>query len=177
MSRRSRAKRRMWSDSRPALRGRSRPWDARVPTGAFGMPSGEVMPSAGSGETFMRACAWAAPQPNSTAAAAIAKRVISMLLVLVHQSTQASETRVDGMASIGFRYAAYAHVSVADRLEHLKPVALRNLIECREIVIQLPDEFFRLHGLCQLREPFEVGKQNRCCIIEAGCDPIAALKF
>src|SRR5215470_4069076 len=87
------------------------------------------------------------------------------------------ETRVDGMASIGFRYAAYAHVSVADRLEHLKPVALRNLIECREIVIQLPDEFFRLHGLCQLREPFEVGKQNRCCIIEAGCDPIAALKF
>jgi hypothetical protein len=27
------------------------------PTGAFGMPSGEVMPSAGRGETFMRACA------------------------------------------------------------------------------------------------------------------------
>jgi hypothetical protein len=27
------------------------------PTGAFGMPSGDVMPSAGSGETFMRACA------------------------------------------------------------------------------------------------------------------------
>jgi hypothetical protein len=27
------------------------------PTGALGMPSGEVMPSAGSGETFMRACA------------------------------------------------------------------------------------------------------------------------
>jgi hypothetical protein len=27
------------------------------PTGAFGMPSGDVMPSAGRGETFMRACA------------------------------------------------------------------------------------------------------------------------
>src|SRR5262249_39391307 len=27
------------------------------PTGAFGMPSGDVMPSAGSGATFMRACA------------------------------------------------------------------------------------------------------------------------
>jgi hypothetical protein len=27
------------------------------PTGALGMPSGDVMPSAGSGETFMRACA------------------------------------------------------------------------------------------------------------------------
>jgi hypothetical protein len=27
------------------------------PTGALGMPSGEVMPSAGRGETFMRACA------------------------------------------------------------------------------------------------------------------------
>jgi hypothetical protein len=27
------------------------------PTGAFGMPSGEVMPSAGRGETFMRVCA------------------------------------------------------------------------------------------------------------------------
>src|SRR5262249_4652267 len=65
--------------------------DARVPTGAFGMPSGEVMPSAGSGETFMRACAWAAPQPNSTAAAAIAKRVISMLLVLVQQSIERFE--------------------------------------------------------------------------------------
>jgi hypothetical protein len=27
------------------------------PTGALGMPSGDVMPSAGRGETFMRACA------------------------------------------------------------------------------------------------------------------------
>jgi hypothetical protein len=46
------------------------------PTGAFGMPSGDVMPSAGRGETFMRACAWAEPQPKRTAAVAIAKRVI-----------------------------------------------------------------------------------------------------
>jgi len=46
------------------------------PTGAFGMPSGDVMPSAGSGATFMRACAWAQPQPKRTAAVAIAKRVI-----------------------------------------------------------------------------------------------------
>jgi hypothetical protein len=29
------------------------------PTGAFGMPSGDVMPSAGRGERLMRACAWA----------------------------------------------------------------------------------------------------------------------
>jgi hypothetical protein len=34
------------------------------PTGALGMPSGEVMPSAGRGETFMRACAEAEPQPK-----------------------------------------------------------------------------------------------------------------
>jgi hypothetical protein len=27
------------------------------PTGALGMPSGDVMPSAGRGETFIRACA------------------------------------------------------------------------------------------------------------------------
>src|SRR6516225_11470340 len=87
------------------------------------------------------------------------------------------KTRVDGMASIGFRYAAHAHISVADRLEHLKPVALRNLIKCREIVIKLPDEFFRLQALCQLREALEIGKQNRCCIVEAGCNPVAALKF
>src|SRR6516165_3423732 len=46
------------------------------PTGAFGMPSGDVMPSAGSGATFMRACAEAKPQPKRTAAVAIAKRVI-----------------------------------------------------------------------------------------------------
>jgi hypothetical protein len=46
------------------------------PTGALGMPSGDVMPSAGSGETFMRACAWAEPQPKRTAAVATAKRVI-----------------------------------------------------------------------------------------------------
>jgi hypothetical protein len=46
------------------------------PTGALGMPSGEVMPSAGRGETFMRACAEAEPQPRRTAATAIAKRVI-----------------------------------------------------------------------------------------------------
>jgi hypothetical protein len=46
------------------------------PTGAFGMPSGDVMPSAGSGATFIRACAWAEPQPKRTAAVAIAKRVI-----------------------------------------------------------------------------------------------------
>ena len=31
------------------------------PTGAFGMPSGDVMPSAGRGEMFMRACAQAEP--------------------------------------------------------------------------------------------------------------------
>jgi hypothetical protein len=31
------------------------------PTGALGMPSGDVMPSAGRGETFMRTCAWAEP--------------------------------------------------------------------------------------------------------------------
>jgi len=46
------------------------------PTGAFGMPSGDVMPSAGRGETFMRACAWAEAQPKRTAAVATAKRVI-----------------------------------------------------------------------------------------------------
>jgi len=46
------------------------------PTGAFGMPSGDVIPSAGSGATFMRACARAEPQPKRTAAVAIAKRVI-----------------------------------------------------------------------------------------------------
>jgi hypothetical protein len=46
------------------------------PTGALGMPSGDVMPSAGRGETFMRACAEAEPQPKRTAAIAIAKRVI-----------------------------------------------------------------------------------------------------
>jgi hypothetical protein len=46
------------------------------PTGAFGMPRGDVMPSAGRGETFMRACAWAEPQPNRTAAVAITKCVI-----------------------------------------------------------------------------------------------------
>ena len=39
------------------------------PTGALGMPSGDVMPSAGKGETFMEACACAAPQPKSDAAA------------------------------------------------------------------------------------------------------------
>ena len=46
------------------------------PTGALGMPSGEVMPSAGRGETFMRACAEAELQPRRTAVIAIAKRVI-----------------------------------------------------------------------------------------------------
>jgi hypothetical protein len=53
------------------------------PTGALGMPSGEVMPSAGRGETFMRACAEAEPQPRRTAAIAIAKRVI-MIRPLFH---------------------------------------------------------------------------------------------
>jgi len=46
------------------------------PTGALGMPSGDVMPNAGSGETFMRAWAWAEPQPRRTVAVATAKRVI-----------------------------------------------------------------------------------------------------
>jgi len=45
------------------------------PTGAFGMPSGDVMPSAGRGKTFMRACAWAEPQHKRTAAVRIVKRV------------------------------------------------------------------------------------------------------
>jgi hypothetical protein len=46
------------------------------PTGAFGMPSGDVTPSAGRGEVLMGACAWATPQPRRTAAVATAKRVI-----------------------------------------------------------------------------------------------------
>ena len=46
------------------------------PTGAFEMPSGDVIPSAGSGATFMRACARAEPQPKRTAAVDIAKRII-----------------------------------------------------------------------------------------------------
>ena len=46
------------------------------PTGAFGMPSGDVTPSAGRGEVLMGACAWAAPQPRRTAAVATAKRAI-----------------------------------------------------------------------------------------------------
>jgi hypothetical protein len=45
------------------------------PTGALGIPSGDVMPSAGSGETFMPTCAWAEPQPKTTAAVTTAKRV------------------------------------------------------------------------------------------------------
>jgi hypothetical protein len=53
------------------------------PTGALGMPSGDVMPSAGRGETFMRACAEAEPQPKRTTAVAIAKRVI-MIRPLFH---------------------------------------------------------------------------------------------
>jgi hypothetical protein len=53
------------------------------PTGALGMPSGDVMPSAGRGETFMRVCAEAEPQPKSTAAVAITKRVI-MIRPLFH---------------------------------------------------------------------------------------------
>ena len=46
------------------------------PTGAFGMPSGDVMPSAGRGEMFMRACAKAELLPKRSAAVATAKRVI-----------------------------------------------------------------------------------------------------
>ena len=46
------------------------------PTGALGMPSGDAMPKAGSGETLMRACALAELQPRSTAAIATAKRAI-----------------------------------------------------------------------------------------------------
>jgi hypothetical protein len=45
------------------------------PTGAFGMPSGDVMPSAGRGERLMRACAWAELLPKRTAAIVTAKRV------------------------------------------------------------------------------------------------------
>src|SRR5260370_7579912 len=41
------------------------------PTGAFGMPNGDVMPSAGSGDTFMRVCAYADPQPKRTTPAPI----------------------------------------------------------------------------------------------------------
>jgi hypothetical protein len=46
------------------------------PTGAFGMPSGDVRPSGGRGEVLRGACASAAPQPRRTAAVATAKRVI-----------------------------------------------------------------------------------------------------
>src|SRR5262249_61569086 len=45
------------------------------PTGALGMPSGEVSPSGGSGEGFRGACAKAAPPPKTTAAVATSKRV------------------------------------------------------------------------------------------------------
>jgi hypothetical protein len=46
------------------------------PTGAFGMPRGDVMPSAGRGETFIRVCASAELLQKRTAAVATAKRII-----------------------------------------------------------------------------------------------------
>jgi hypothetical protein len=46
------------------------------PTGAFGMPSGDVMPSAGRGEMFMRACAKTGLLPKRSAAIATANRII-----------------------------------------------------------------------------------------------------
>jgi hypothetical protein len=63
------------------------------PTGAFGMPNGEVMPSAGSGDTFMRVCAYAEPQPERTTAVAIAKRV-SMGFDLIFASPLAGKPPV-----------------------------------------------------------------------------------
>ncbi len=45
------------------------------PTGAFGIPSGDVMPSAGRGERLMRPCAWAELQPKRNAVIVTAKRV------------------------------------------------------------------------------------------------------
>ena len=46
------------------------------PTGAFGMPRGDVMPSAGRGETFIRVCASAELLQKRTTAVATAKRII-----------------------------------------------------------------------------------------------------
>ena len=61
------------------------------PTGAFGTPRGDVMPSAGSGDTFMRACAWTEPQPKRTATVAPAKRVsIGFDLILTRRWRRAA---------------------------------------------------------------------------------------
>jgi hypothetical protein len=50
-----------------------------------------------------------------------------------------------------------------------------NLVKRRKIVVKLPDELFRLRALCELREAFEIGKQNRRRVIEARCNPVAIL--
>ena len=68
---------------------------------------------------------------------------------------QGGETGIDGMGAVRFWQTAYTHVGVADGLEGFEPIALDDLIEAREVLIELLEEARRFQHLGQaLRTSF-----------------------
>ncbi len=54
---------------------------------------------------------------------------------------------------VGFREPAYRHVAGANGLDLLQAMPLDDLIEARELVIELQDQPARLHTRRQPRKP------------------------
>lgn len=57
------------------------------------------------------------------------------------------------MSMVGFREPAYRHVAGANGLDLLQAMPLDDLIEARELVIELQDQPARLHTRRQPRKP------------------------
>ena len=87
---------------------------------------------------------------------------------------QRRQAGVDRVGPVRLRQAAGAQVGVADRLERLEPGVRDDLVEAREIVVELLDQARRVERFRQPGEVLEIGEQDRRRFVIAGLD--AALR-
>ena len=68
---------------------------------------------------------------------------------------QGSEASIDGVCAVRFWQPAHAHIGIADGFQGFEPIGLDDLIEAREVLIELLDEASRIQRLGQAREPLK----------------------
>src|SRR5262245_19144472 len=71
---------------------------------------------------------------------------------------QGSEASIHGVCTVRFWQTAHAHIGIADSFKSFEPIALDDLIEAREVLIELLDEASRFQRLGQAYEILEVGE-------------------
>ncbi len=87
------------------------------------------------------------------------------------------ETGIDRMRAARLGHAADREIGVADGFERLEPMARHDLVELREVIVELLHEAGRLHVLGEPREAGEVGEHDRRRLVMARLHAPVRLEF